>query len=360
MVIITDCMYRSAIGAIYSLHNLGEEIITVTTDKFPKPPAFYSKYIKTKYILSSEPKKYKNELIELCKNFKRPVLLPIGVFTLNIISENITLFKSVADFCISDKKLLDILNDKNEAKKIAHNSSIKTPQKTNDFPMVIKPFCGEKFNLKASERYKIVNNTEEFKKAIDLFSKFDDEPIKEEYIDGEGIGVSVIFDNYSEPKSVFCHRRLNEYPSSGGPSSCLETFKDDKIIKNTINMFKSVGFIGIAMAEYKLKNGEYYFLEINPRIWGSFSAVYKTNSDFLKAYVYASRNYDYKFNPRYEIKKVKFIPNIFASALSYLKAKKYSNAFKAFLNAINPLIPNAIFSIKDPIPCIIDMIRKRR
>lgn len=360
MVIVTDCMYRSAIAAIYSLNKLGEEIIAVTTDLSPDPPAFHSKYIKEKVVLSSDAKKYRDELLELCKKHLRSVILPIGVLTLNIISDNIGTFNEVADFCVAEKTVLDKLNDKKQSKEAARCNRIKVPCNTDTFPKVVKPFCGEKFGLKASDRYRIVYNNEELKKATEYFSKYDTAPLTEEYIEGYGVGVSVVIGKDGVERSAFCHKRLYEYPASGGPSSLLETFYDENIIRKTMNLLKSEGFVGIAMAEFKVRNGEYYFLEINPRIWGSFGATYKTDSDFLRGYLAGARGIESKFEPKYKIRKIKFVPNIFASSVSYFKKKNIKKGFGALWSAFNPLVPNAIFSFKDPTPAIRDIFRKRR
>ena len=143
MVIVTDCMYRSAIAAIYTLHELHEEIIAVTVDTHPNPPAFKSKYIKERVVLPAKREEYTNSLVKLCLKYTKPVILPIGVFTLNILSENAAAFKSIADFAVSDKQTLDTINNKKLSKEFATAAGISVPQKTTDFPMVVKPFCGE-------------------------------------------------------------------------------------------------------------------------------------------------------------------------------------------------------------------------
>ena len=152
MVIITDCAYRSSIAAIHSLNSLSEEIIGITIDSVPNPPSFSSKYLKEHYVLPSDKKGYTDELLKICSKYQRPIILPIGVFTLNILSENIEKFKSVCDFCVSNPNALKLLNDKGEAKKLASLVGINVPKiyyGDINFPAVVKPVCGEKLGLKA-------------------------------------------------------------------------------------------------------------------------------------------------------------------------------------------------------------------
>lgn len=353
-------MYRSSIAVIYSLKKLNKRIIAVTTESNPHPPAFHSRYLTERVVLSDTPDKYKEQLIELCKKHERPVIFPVGVFTLNIISENKEDFSKVSDFAVASKEVLDVLNNKKLSKIAASNSGLVTPGEPTSFPLVVKPFCGEKFGLKASERYKIAKNKKELDDAIKLFSQYDPDPIVEEYVEGCGVGISIVIGNDGKERTAFCHKRISEYPASGGPSSSLRTFIDNDLIKKAVIMLKSVGFSGIAMLEFKEKDGRYCFLEVNPRVWGSFGATYKTGSDFVEAYLSAATGSEYKFAPKYKLMKVKFLPNIFASVISYLKKRSIKKAFVSLFDAINPFVPNAIFSAEDPLPAIFDIFRKRR
>lgn len=363
MVIVTDCLYRSSIAAIHSFNRIGEEVICVTTDIAPNPPSFHSKLIKDKVILSSDESKYKVELISLCKKFEMPIIFPIGVFTLNVISKNLEEFASVANFAISDYKKLDLLNDKSEAKELAISVGIKTPalsdKNSTNFPLVVKPICGEKYGLKAKDRYKIVNNKEHLLDAIDKYSYSD--VIIEEYVKGDGIGVSLLMGYNNTPYAAFCHKRLSEFPADGGPSTSLLTFKNDVLIQKSIKLLQSVNFVGIAMLEYKEVNDEFYFLEVNPRIWGSFGATDKANSNFAKAYIAASKAEVFDLSTSYvDNKKIKFIPGIYASVFAYFKKKQISKGIKTFFNALNPFVAIANFYLSDPLPILFDLFRKRR
>ena len=233
-------------------------------------------------------------------------------------------------------------------------------ESTINFPVVVKPLCGEKFGLKASERYKIAESSSELNDAINHYSKLSP-VIVEEYVKGDGIGVSIVLGKGGRVYSAFCHKRLSEYPFSGGPSTSLVTFKDNNLIERTVKLLKEAEFEGIAMAEYKEKDGEYYLLEVNPRIWGSFPATFKADSDFIKGYLGASRKENSSFSANYKInKKVKFLPNIFASVVSYAKNRLLKKAFLTLIDALNIFVPNAVFSISDPLPAILDIFRKRR
>lgn len=362
-VIICDCHYRSAITAIRSFSALGEKTVAVTTDKYNNPPSFSSVFVSERYTLPSNESEYKNALLKLCASFDKPILFPVGKFSLEIISENSTQFSEVARFCVPSATMLDSLNNKKWVKEQALKCDVKVPclyqlESVDKFPVVVKPYCGEAFSLKASERYRIVHNREELSEAYLHFKKYDDSPMIEEFVQGQGIGVSVMFDNDSNPLTVFCHKRIIEYPVDGGPSAYLTTFFDKALIDSTVNFFKSISFKGFAMAEYKNTENGYVLLEVNPRIWGSFPATLIAESNFTKAYINAC-SCKSEYSPKYNHGcRVKFSRGLIMAALSYVKRVKLIKAFKSVCILLNPFIKDATFSVRDLICSLKDFFRR--
>ena len=364
MVIICDCHYRSAICAIRSFYKFDKDIVAVVTKDHPSPPAFSSRYVKEKHFLSDNKDEYTKELLKLCKRYDRPILFPVGNFSLNVISENLDEFYQCADFCVSVPTMLADLNDKKWVKNKAIEFGIKVPERYSidsiaEYPVVVKPFCGEKFSQKAADRYRIAQSEQELNEAYQFFKQFDDEPIIEKYIPGNGFGVNVLFNNECKAENVFCHRRIVEYPINGGPSALLETAYNEEIINNTVEFFEKIGFCGIAMAEFKESDDGYYLLEINPRIWGSFPSTYHAKSDFIESYIRAARGINCKFSGSYKRgKKIKFIRGLGAAFLSYLKSGKFLKGISTLLNLLNPFVPDALFTFTDPIPFFKDLFRR--
>ena len=64
----------------------------------------------------------------------------------------------------------------------------------------------------------------------------------------------------SELLGALCHRRVREYPITGGPSTCCESFYDAALIDRAYRLLHSFGFTGMAMVEFK---GD-CVLEVNP------------------------------------------------------------------------------------------------
>lgn len=106
-------------------------------------------------------------------------------------------------------------------------------------------------------------------------------PQIEEYVEGEGYGCSVL---YSEGKFIahFTHRRLRDKIETGGTSTYREAAVHEGIEAAAKNIFDSLGWNGLAMCEFKVcsKTGKFWFIEVNPRMWGSISLAIESGVQF--------------------------------------------------------------------------------
>ncbi len=108
-----------------------------------------------------------------------------------------------------------------------------------------------------------------------------DPPLVQEFIPGYGCG---FFASYQGGvcKRVFMHRRIREYPASGGISSCAESFYDAKLESYGRRMLDALEWHGVAMVEFRrdCRDGEYKLMEINPKFWGSLDLALAAGADF--------------------------------------------------------------------------------
>ena len=183
--------------------------------------------------------------------------------------------------------------------------------------MILKPRCGEKLGLHAEQRYAVARNAAEFDAAWARMSALDPQCLVQELVEGPGCGVCLVMDAESRPVSVFCHRRIREYPITGGPSACCESLYDEKIVVQAVSLLQALHFVGIAMVEFK--GGR--VLEINPRVWGSYPLTEAAGSRFAEDYiraasgtVFAQPDAAYRRGQR-----MRFVLNDTLSVLAHLK-----------------------------------------
>jgi hypothetical protein len=106
-------------------------------------------------------------------------------------------------------------------------------------------------------------------------------PQIEQKVEGEGWGCSVLY-WHGESIANFSHRRLREKITTGGTSTLREIGSHPGILEATHRIFTNLGWHGLAMCEFKVcpNTGKYWFIEVNPRMWGSISLAINAGVEF--------------------------------------------------------------------------------
>ncbi len=332
-VIVTDGKYRMSIAATRALGRAGWRVVLTQTEAESEgtPPVFSSRYAADTHIIegSVKDREYKDRLLAIIREYERPVLFPLGATTLNTVSKYADEFKEVCRFLVSSPDVLDALNDKETVHARAEELGLPVPKQYSGepeaYPVVIKPHCGEKLGLTAADRYTIANDEAEFMVKMAKMRQYDPEPIVQEKVEGDGMGACLLIDSEGKLINAVCHRRIREYPITGGPSSCCESFYDEKMIENAYRLLSSFGFKGMAMVEYKGK----YILEVNPRVWGSYPMTVCCDSHFTEDYARSSMGERVEYQPASfkQGVRMRFTLNDGMSTLSHLFKGHFKTAF---------------------------------
>ena len=346
--LVTDGKYRSSIAAVRALHRAGYRVVVTQTraDVKSAPAVSVSKSCDDFRWIDGAcaDADYAEKLLSVLKEYEHPVLFCVGAVTLNTVAARREEFAALANFLIAPKETLDALNDKESVHQRALELGIPVPREYDgtpeSYPVVVKPHCGEKFGLKAADRYAVANNEAEFDAIMEKMQRYDPSPIVQQKITGEGAGASLLLGRESELLGALCHRRVREYPITGGPSTCCESFYDAALIDRAYRLLHSFGFTGMAMVEFK---GD-CLLEVNPRVWGSFPMTEAAQSPFTAYYARAAAGervrytaQDYRSGVR-----MRFLLNDTLAALHYLRAGRIG----VFLRSIADL-----FTAKEALRC---------
>jgi predicted ATP-grasp superfamily ATP-dependent carboligase len=108
--------------------------------------------------------------------------------------------------------------------------------------------------------------------------------------DGVAYGVSMLFDGAGRERAAFAHRRLREYPVSGGPSTQRVSTELGELHTYSQRLLSSLDWAGVAMVEWKVhpEGDRPMLLEINPRFWGSLALAVRAGVDFPTLYADAA------------------------------------------------------------------------
>lgn len=368
IVMITDAHYRMAVSLVRDMVGAGMKVVVCESSEYPDPLGFSCRGIVRTAVLPQE--SYSESLFELCATIssaanEKPVLLPVGAKTLAMLAENRAKFDTVCALLIPSKAHLQLLNDKSAVHLLAQKCAVPVPtnyylsdgqslsafSKSVPLPCVVKPLCGEKFGLTAKERYRICRTAEELENAYSHFCALTDQaPLIEQYLPGDGLGCSVLCEN-GEVLCCISHRRVREFPVSGGPSSCCRTEQNSMLLPLVKPLVEGLDFSGLAMFEFKLdENGEPRLLECNPRIWGTFPLTRVSGSNF--ALCWAMRAAGQPMPGYIRPKKVKMVyyPADILAGFGYLLHGKVGKFFGMLGDILNVRVKNGLHELHDPMP----------
>ena len=178
-VIITDGKYRSAIAAARTFSRAGWQVVVTQTREDTKtdPPVFASRHVSERRWIdgAAADAAYPDRLLALTRAYARPVLFCVGAVTLAAVSRERERFAQSCDFLIAPPDVLDALNDKETVHRRALELGLPVPREYDGapdrYPVVIKPRCGEKFGLKAADRYRIAANEAEYAAALEAMRR---------------------------------------------------------------------------------------------------------------------------------------------------------------------------------------------
>ena len=297
-VIVTDGLWRKSLSAVRSLGK-AEYNVTVCSDSC-FTTSFWSSFCIRKELFETAKFNSKEFGIGLIKCLKlrkeKPILLPMEDESLNWCSDNRETLNELCYFLFPPKHSLNIAQNKAQTNKLAKKIGINIPitffpKCEDELENIISEFGSAGFVVKPviGSGSRGLKNEESIRETdLHEYIKKYGQVIVQERIPqvGEAVGVSVIFDKESNVKASFVHKRLKEYPITGGPSTDRVSIKNPELEKESIRLLKELNWIGVAMVEWKfdINDNKYKLMEINPRFWGSLELATRSGVDFPTMY----------------------------------------------------------------------------
>lgn len=373
--LVTAAKSRMAYTAARSLGK--RNIRVISADNYYPSMTFFSKYSSAYFVYPppfAKEKEFVAEIIKQIRKFDIEVILPIHE-EIFVFSKYLSVFKKLCKIEIPPLEKLLLAHDKVRLLRYASSLGIPIPRtfyvkdlkdlksiaQQLGFPAVIKPRKG-----RAAQGVRYVHSSEElFREYTRLVKeyKLDEEelPFIQEYIKGQGFGVSVLMKD-GVLKASFTHKRLREFPITGGPSTLRESTRMDTIERYAWELMSSLKWTGVAMVEFKIreKDGKPFLLEVNPRFWGSLNLAVSAGVDFPYMLYKMSKEGDIDKQDLNSYKlgvKSRWLYGDFRAFLDYIpKAKNPFKLIKEYLNFWNHDIYYDDFALEDPLPFLISPI----
>ena len=380
IAVVTDVRYRMSLALIRDLSEAGVTVVTCEGERCrgsAASPALGALSRHTSRHVWLPEGQGTQPLWQLCRQLteergERPALLPVGAATLAALAADRERFDAVCGLCIPTPAQLALFNSKERLAALAAGLDVPVPEsfvrspgepaeafiRRLPLPCVIKPVCGEKLGLTAAQRYAIVRSPEEAEAHYRRFAALGgEEPVVQAYLTGPGLGCDLVADR-GEIAAAICHRRLREYPVTGGPSSCCRCVERPDLLDYAARLVRETGYTGLAMFEFKEDAaGRPHLLEANPRVRGTFPLTRISRSGIPLLWALLSYNAG---NPGAPIslpevpaplqRKMIFAASDLMAGVGYARRGRPGQLLAALGDLLNPAVRDGLFEWGDMLP----------
>ncbi|MCX8036259.1 MAG: ATP-grasp domain-containing protein [Candidatus Sumerlaeia bacterium] len=293
-VLVTDGLWRKTLAAVRSLGRKGVPV--VVGERTRLAPALWSRYATRRYLYPSARLKTEAFLARLQEIITREnvrVLMPMEEETLLTVLRARARFGKGIAIPFAEPEKIERVRDKAQLFRLAESLALPMPRtwypespddvaligREAEFPLIIKPrvSTGAVGLRRAGDAAALLAAWAE------IHARFP-QPIIQEYIPegGGAFGASVLVGPQGERLASFVHRRVREYPVSGGASTFRVSAHDPQLVEIVFRLLEAVGWSGVAMAEFRYdpRDGQPKLIEVNPRFWGALNLAVQSGVDF--------------------------------------------------------------------------------
>ena len=373
-VLVTDGHFRKTLAVVRSL---GRKGISVTVgERTLFNTSFFSKYC-VKRLVYPSPRRFPNQFIDfLLKEIKKnhyDCLFPMEEETLLLMAKYHSEISQYTYLLSPDLKKIEFARDKKNLMQFAETHGIPTPKTFQIPPSLTLPLKGggegggadlSSIPIPAVIKPRISSGSFGIvyvKRQEDLIPSYQSVhgqypfPIIQEWIpDGEGtFGLSALFDEASNIKAAFVHKKLRMYPVQGGPSTLREGVEHPQIMELGLSLLKSLNWVGVGMVEFKVdpRDGIPKLMELNPRFWGSLQLAIVSGVDFPYLILKMARRESFEPILNYTVgKRCRWL--LLGDILHFLNNPHRFHLHPSFFQFFDPNTSYDIISKDDPFPVI--------
>jgi predicted ATP-grasp superfamily ATP-dependent carboligase len=354
-VLVLDATQRSALSVARSLSS---SCNVVVADIDPGNICSVSSGVSAceRYSAPADHEAFLSDINRIIKKYDIKVLYPTTEITVYTLLEH---KGRLVDVHLPFPELNNVhaLSDKGSLVKLCERLNISVPKseyfqnaaellsalKPYHYPVVLKPTLSriktESEWISTSVTY--AYSEEEMCNIVKEQQAFRDHPFMlQEYIDGHGSGVFLLYDK-GKCIAHFAHKRLREKPPTGGVSVLSESIEVDPVqLSAAKQLLDEVQWHGVAMVEFKVdKNGKPFVIEVNPRFWGSLQLAIDSGVDFPLLLHKATMGEPYDVVTEYRVgQKLRWLLGDFDRLYLVLKSPQYSFSEK-LIEVLKFLVP---------------------
>lgn len=366
--LVTDSSLRTA---LYTIRNLGQHGVRITAAERATPLGDnlggLSRHVRRRVVVPDnrkDPDGFADALLELVDG--HDVLMPIGMHSIEPVARRLAEFQQRIRVALPPWPVIERADNTRDLLVLARSLGIPTPRTLPvaeyasidalaadiTFPAIVK--LGVEAGLPPGERYRIVTTRSELVAAVDRMRPITPDPIIQELVVGDGIGFEALYDFDGRLVASFTHRRLREYPLSGGPSTFCESLHMPQAEAYGRQLLEHLGWTGLAMVEFKMNRdrGIPVLMEINPRPWGSMQLPIRAGVEFPWLLFQLARDGRLPLQPDHaDGVRLRFLINdLQAAAASWKRSRSARERFGIVRSLLDPRVKEGILTLTDPRP----------
>lgn len=300
-ILVTNGAYKHTLALVRALGAAGHSVGVI--GHHWAAVSFFSKYCSRRHVIKTDEKGlFVDKLLEILQKEHYDILLPVGLPTVVWIAERADEIRQFAHLPLADVDKIRLFEDKKATYDLALTLSIPTP--LTFFPKdrsdadicaakLTPPIVVKHCKKSGADYLKYAQTKEEavqFFEAMTAKNTEGSNILFQEYLSGGGGGFFGLYEN-GIFKQGFAHKRIREFPVSGGSSSCAESIDNETLTHYGRKILESVDWHGVAMVEFKMDgNGQPRLLEVNPKLWGSFDLSVAAGVPFAEKWVKLAMN----------------------------------------------------------------------
>jgi predicted ATP-grasp superfamily ATP-dependent carboligase len=289
-VLVTDGEFKHALGISRALHDRGHEIHLVA--RSGRAPAAHSRAVHRVHYLPAPKDPAYPEALLACASSLAPVSLVL-VGDGAVAAADLLRARWPADvhMALPPAESLAVANDKARTGALARTLGVATPgeRAVDTLPEATESFAqfgGRavfKSRFEAGRKIlRYVRRADEVAAAYEYVRALSGAgPLVQEHVDGDGWAYFALYWHGRRVRR-FLHRRVREWPPSGGTSACAESVLEAPGLEQAGEaLLDALAWHGVAMVECKrTPEGRFVLMEINAKFWGSHDLALAAGVDF--------------------------------------------------------------------------------
>jgi hypothetical protein len=258
-------------------------VFVMTCDARPASRLLHTRFSDRHVVLPCDarnPDRFAETLARLTRDAGVDLLLPTHSTEMDALMPRKDVFGGAMAYWGDPTSYLE-LHRKDRLRNLAERCAVRVPTHFESADRIRPPAVAKPVASSSAKGRRYLRSADEVSRFVaerpDLSSL-----VVQEYVAGDGVGYAA-FARDGRALVGYGHRRLAEFPPSGGSSVYREGLEDPRLGEAAARLLAASRWSGFVMFEFKrTPQDELVLLEANPRVWGSIHQPLRAGVNMLE------------------------------------------------------------------------------